>query len=134
MTTKRRIGCTPAVLVFIGICVLYSPIQSSLTCSGLSNLWRVCNAAAFSLSIFAFYSFFTLVLCVVVYSDNGAGTAQWLERRTRDWKIVGSSPGSEGIFPSELTLVLTPLPNSPSDETLNRGPVRERMHNDLART
>ena len=64
----------------------------------------------------------------------GAGTAQWLERRTRDRKIVGSSPGSEGIFPSELTLVLTPLPNSPSDETLNRGPVRERMHNDLART
>ena len=25
----------------------------------------------------------------------GAGIAQWLERRTRDWKVAGSNPCSE---------------------------------------
>ena len=27
---------------------------------------------------------------------NGAGTAQWLERRTRDWKVAGSNPCRSG--------------------------------------
>ena len=26
----------------------------------------------------------------------GAGIVQWLERRTRDWKVAGSSPGKSG--------------------------------------
>ena len=26
------------------------------------------------------------------YNQRGAGIAQWLERRTRDWKVAGSNP------------------------------------------
>ena len=30
--------------------------------------------------------------CPVLWCRRGAGIAQWLERRTRDWKVAGSNP------------------------------------------
>ena len=45
-----------------------------------------------------------------------AGTAQWIERRTRDWKVAGSSPGSVGgrILFSRVTFLCWLLFQYPS--------------------
>ena len=41
----------------------------------------------------------------------GAGIAQWLERRTRDWKVAGSNPCWNGgrIFFSRVDFLCWPL-------------------------
>ena len=60
-------------------------------------LGETCYISLSSSSFFHFFFFFFLtVLLLLLLLHSRAGMAQWLERRTRDWKVAGSNPCRSG--------------------------------------
>ena len=65
--------------------------------NSVSNLVHMCVCAHVCMDAHVFW---TLLMCLRVYVSGrsrsrwvgGAGIAQWLEHRTRDWKVAGSNP------------------------------------------
>ena len=77
-----------------------------ISSSSVSSVTKVMLPVKFSAFACLFWWWYSNLDWIAIYS-RGAGIAQWLERRTHDWKVAGSNPCRSGgrIFFSRVNFL-----------------------------
>ena len=73
---------SPSIFLFVVVCLCWALLLFVSLTTILHHEHDLC----------VYIHIYIYIVCIYIYICAGAGIAQWLEHRTRDWKVAGSNP------------------------------------------